>query len=122
MVDQADLEGTVGATNDYTITAKQPVPNQANPLDLTGASIWFTMKRRYKDADSLALVQKTVGAGITVPTPANGVANLSLAPADTVALEPGLYHYDVKVKEGTGRETVIVRGKFNLLPAATKST
>lgn len=62
---------------------------------LVGATVRFTMKATEYSAttdDSDALVKKNVTNGT-----ADGVAVITLAPADTATIEPGKYFYDIKV-------------------------
>jgi hypothetical protein len=55
-----------------------------NPVDLTGAGLWFTAKT--SPGTSAVVFQKTVGQGITVTDVASGVGLIELVPADTGAL------------------------------------
>lgn len=117
---ETDLVATRGDTNTYQVTAFKPPPNQAQALDLTGASLWFSVRRSLRDADPL--IQKTVGVGIVVAAPVSGLATISLSPADTAALAPGPYVYDVQVKEPSGRVTTIVQGVLDLAADVTLVT
>jgi hypothetical protein len=120
-----DLDGIRGDTNVYTVTAVQAPPNQASPLDLTGAFLWFSLKRSIVEAT--ALLRKTSGAGgagggWSTPTPSNGISSVTLDPTDTAALSPGPYVYDVQVKEAGGRVTTLSRGTFRLAGDVTEVT
>lgn len=93
------------------------------PLDLTGTSIWFTAKRKLKDADENAIAQKTLGAGITVTDAEAGEALVTLDPADTAALtkETTLY-CDVQVVEASGRVTTVASGTLTIELDVTVAT
>jgi hypothetical protein len=70
------------------------------PLDLAETELTFTVKRSAFDAD--ALIQKTVGAGITVTDESAGVATITLEPGDTADIDvrgPSL-RWDVQIDSG----------------------
>ena len=82
------------------------------PLTTAGnmASIWFTVKSRYIEPDSGALVQRTVGGGIYVTDGPNGEAQCVLTHAETSLLGAKEYDYvwDVQVKRDIyGTESII---------------
>ena len=77
-----------------------------NPLDLTGAGLWFTAKT--SPTATATVFQKTLGAGITVTDPASGVGLIQLAPGDTSALasrQVQLY-FDLEVEAAEAVYTV----------------
>jgi hypothetical protein len=114
----ADLRADRGDTNVYDMAAKK---FDATVLPLTGASIWFTVKADASDADP-GIVQKTVGAGITVTDALLGTFQVVLSPGDTSAVTPGRYHWDCQVKEASGRVTTVGKGAFFIDPDYTRST
>ena len=66
-----------------------PVKNRdGTPYDLTGASLWLTIKPRHsRDTDdSDALIQMTVGTGITVPAPTTGELAVEITDEQTATL------------------------------------
>jgi hypothetical protein len=82
------------------------------PLTTAGnlASIWFTVKARYSEPDSGALVQRTVGDGIYVTDGPNGEAQVVLTHAETSILGAREYDYvwDVQIKRDLyGSESII---------------
>ena len=82
------------------------------PLTTAGnvASIWFTVKSRYSEPDSGALVQRTVGNGIYVTDGPTGEAQVILTHAETSLLGAREYEYvwDVQVKRDVyGTESII---------------
>ena len=92
--------------------------NTGNPIDLTGATIWFTVKRNPMDLDSNAVIQKE----ITSHTDAtNGLSTISLAPTDTNDLEIRSYNYDIQLVDSIGKVTTIIVGTFKLLLDITRS-
>ncbi len=58
------------------------------PIDLSGKTLWFFAKERLSDPDNRAAVRKnssTIG-GIVVTDSSNGLATLTIDPADTNGL------------------------------------
>lgn len=94
----------------------------AVPVNITGASIWFTVKYRYTDADP-GLVQLTIGSGIVVTNAAGGLATVSI-PNTTTALLPAplALVYDVKVLESSGVYSTPIFGTLTVNPAVTNAT
>jgi len=71
--------------------------------DLTGASIFFTVKAKITDPDASKKFQKTLGSGITCASPATGVFRLTISPSDTSGLNPNIiYVWDVQIKLSSG--------------------
>jgi len=95
--------------SDTTITVHEGedkvIPIQINdgasPMVLTGATIYFMVKKHLADTDDTALIKKdnaTGGeGGIDITDETGGVINLTLVPADTVGRGGQAYIYDVKV-------------------------
>lgn len=63
-------------------------------VDITGWTIFFTVKRDTDQEDADAAITKTV----TPDDPTNGICNIALTDDDTDIAE-GIYRYDVKVKD-----------------------
>ncbi len=67
------------------------VTENGSPVNLTGASIRFVIRDSFPAAsvtdDSAALLTKSVGSGISITDPLNGIFELALAKADTNAWE-----------------------------------
>ena len=84
--------------------------------DLDGA--YFTIKQ---DLDSsTALVQKTIGDGISkVATTSTGVQyRVRIAPEDTIGLEAGTYYYDFFIELNSDKFPIL-RGSIKLLRNVT---
>ena len=78
------------------------------PQDLTGATIVW----RATNGGTQVLRMDTT-AGITVPTPSNGKAVLSLTPTNTRALPQGAVAlYELELRQG-GKEITVFHGKIN---------
>jgi hypothetical protein len=97
-----------------TVTFELTITDSAgDPYDLTGAEVWFSVERLG--------ISKTVGSGITVATPASGVATISLVTADTEDA-PNLrvsYRYDVQLRLSDGSIKTPVRGQLIVIPDVT---
>lgn len=83
-----------------------------DPLDLTGASVDFTVGD---------LIEKSLGDGVAVATPVSGVAVITLDPEDTEDASDyrRAYRYDVQVTLADGTVRTPIRGLFVLVPDVT---
>ena len=82
------------------------------PLTTAGnlASIWFTVKARYSEPDSGAIVQRKIGDGIYVTDGPNGEAQVVFTHAETSILGAREYDYvwDVQIRRDVyGSESII---------------
>lgn len=94
------------------------------PVDLTGAKVWFTMKKNRRDVDASALVQHDSSDSsqqVRIINAVSGVIRVKLVPTDTVNLAPSYYPYDVQVKEADGTVTKLERGFVELSRTSTKT-
>lgn len=76
--------------SNYTITFTVLDDNN-DPVNISGWSLTYTWKVR--DTDAAAVLTKTVGSGITLTDPTNGVGTIALVPADTSSLRPRVYYH-----------------------------
>ncbi len=123
-----DLRVTRRTTKSFAIAARrysETTGELLGPLSLTGASIFFTAKRRFEDTDLNAVITKSVGSGITVTAPAtNGDGVLTLLPADTDATDAGKITklvYSLEVVESNGDVTEIAHGGLIVDPKARRA-
>lgn len=77
------------------------------PLDLTGAIVFFTVKRDLNDADNQAQIAKTVSS---FGDPTSGEVDITLNEDDTDT--PGEYFYDIQLKQSDNAVASSRRGKF----------
>jgi hypothetical protein len=75
--------------------------------DITGLDFTFTIRSTYDT--SIALVQKTVGAGITLTNPTNGIGTIDITRTD-LTIDPGMYLCDLEMEETGCFYTVLVTG------------
>ncbi len=77
-------------------------------IDITGYSVYFTLKRSEEDLDTSAVLQKT----ITVHSnPTNGITTFTLSATETNGLR-GSYFYDIQIKNTTSQIFTILKGQF----------
>lgn len=95
-------------------------------VDITGGTLRMTAKRRYADQDSDAVFTKTIGNGITITNPAQGLFTVAIVPADTRTVSgldenndsevPILLVYDLQLKDVNGSIYTGQRGQLTVLP------
>lgn len=93
------------------------------PLDVSGHTLWFTMKLLATDLDAAAVFQKR----IVFPEDAssrNGVGSLIIESTETDNFDPGTYFFDIqKVIPGTPPVvTTMLAGKIIVLADITRQT
>ena len=93
-------------------------------VNLTGATIYFTVKKNVKDELSLIDKSSLSISEIEIPNPTDGTALIYLIPQDTASLAATNYTFDVWVVLSSGERFVVVQpsvfkvtvGVTNLLP------
>jgi hypothetical protein len=88
----------------------------------------FTAKRDVGDADSLAIISKSLGAGVTVTTAGDattsGVLSVAIAPGDTTMLPSGyasVLTYDVRLYDTLHDAYTVAQGLLTVTPTATQA-
>jgi hypothetical protein len=92
-------------------------------LNLTSATLWFTVKDDLNDLDTEAKLQydSTVPANIEITAPAGGEFIIHLNAADTAELQ-GTWNYDIKAKLASGKILRIAWGVIEFLPNTTQAS
>ena len=85
--------------------------------DLTGCTVFATVKRNTEDADASALISDS----LTVSAPATGVAVWTIEAADTLYML-GLYKYDIQLKNSSNKIETILTDDFKVEPQVTIRT
>lgn len=67
-------------------------------INLTGSTIFFTVKERLTDADASAVISKTITSHTS---PTLGKTNVVLTDSDT-DIDAGIYYYDFQIKDSGG--------------------
>lgn len=93
--------------------------------DLAGASLWFTAKPSVEDADNgTDVIQKSIGAGITVTDEPGGLATVEILPADTEDYTQRVDRtlvYDVQLETASGDIETIDTGTLVVKPDVTRA-
>lgn len=89
------------------------------PLDITGSSVWMTVKNSTNDADADAILQKEVTSH-TDPT--QGETTVTVDPSDTSGKEPGEYSYDIQLVQSGGEVSTVLYGDFTITADITRSS
>lgn len=110
----------IHAGDDYT--HQFTVRRAGQPLPLTGAKLWFTVKQDENDTDSEAKLQYTSDtiAEIEITDGLNGQFKLNLRHADTDDMA-GVWHYDIQALLSTGEVITLARGAIEFLPNLTRT-
>lgn len=83
-----------------------------------GDTLIFTVKKSLSDTDTNAVIQKTIGAGLTF-TGSN--ATVILVHDDTKGLESRSYHYDIQAQTVAGAVSTLVQAKIALTGDVTRT-
>lgn len=87
------------------------------PLNISTGSLYFTVKSSTRQLDAAAILQKTVGSGITVTDGANGGFTVELDSADTSSVyAPQVYQWDIQYVT-TGNKVYTLLGGDILIKA-----
>lgn len=86
-----------------------------DPINLTGAVLYTTVKQNVDDTDANAKISSTLA--VTAPA-TNGIATWTIVPADTQYLS-GLYYWDVQMKSAAGKITTLIRDMLEVVPDVT---
>jgi hypothetical protein len=99
-----NFEVYAGDDKEVTITVYQE--DETTLLNLTS----YTLNWVLYDADGDILLTKIIASGLTVPTPSNGQVVVSLVPADTLTLDPGVYSHELEITSVGGKISTVTTG------------
>jgi len=89
------------------------------PLDITGSTVYFTVNASQSPTDdSGAAFQKTTTSHIA---PTLGQTSIKILPADTQSLTPGVFYYDIQVKDASGNITSLKQDEFDINADITRT-
>ena len=111
-----DVKQYLGDTKVITLTLTD---QDDQPINLTGATVYLTIKKSARDADTEAVLQKTV---TTHSSPTTGETVINISPADTRDKKAGKYYYDIQLTEAEGKVTTINIGRWELLQDITHTS
>jgi len=92
--------------------------NDGTAIDITGWTIYYTVKERLTDDDEDAIIRKivTAEAGSAV-----GEVNIVLENTDTQDLEIKVYWHDIQVKNLDDKINTIAFGQLNVIADVTRT-
>lgn len=99
------IEATKRDDEDYELTFKDV---DGNVIDLTGATIYFTVKKNVDDVDADAVIKKEISS---FENPESGVAVLALSKDETNIPVRG-YYYDIQLVNASGKVSSTQIGRF----------
>lgn len=80
----------------------------AKPVNLTGARVIFTVKRRLEDQNPVIQKTSDYSTQVLLTTPTAGQAEIYLTPSDTQTLEVKDYVFDIWVVLASGKRYAVV--------------
>jgi hypothetical protein len=113
---------TIWAGDDRLYTAAVYLNDM--PLSLVGMiGATFLVKANVQEADSAALITKTLAAGdIVVTDPAGGILTIQFDAADTVAMQDATLSCALKIKNAAGLTYTVYAGGFSVVRPAVLTT
>ena len=75
-------------------------------VDITNVAITWELSQ---NVDSVALISKTAGSGITLSDPTNGIFTITLDPANTGSLS-GRYYHEAEITDLSGDISTVMVG------------
>jgi hypothetical protein len=119
----SDIQMTRGdsAAFEVEVTRYNEITRLDEPVNLTGAKAWFTVKRRRTDLDVDAIVQRNsvVNPSEIQITPLEGLITIQMLPTDTQDITERWLRYDVQIKELSGAITTVQAGSLELIKDTT---
>ena len=86
------------------------------PLDITGYSVFISLKKYYNDDDSKAVLTKKI---TNHTDPINGKTTIKLLPDET-NVEPNIYFYDIQLVKDDENVFTVDSGLITVLPDITR--
>lgn len=109
----------------HTITGRV-MTTASVAVDITGWMIWFTLKRKWTDADGSAVLMKTTGgSGITITDATNGRFEIAIAATDLSGItgaERTEFLYDLQIKNTSNEIQTLAAGRLIVLGDVTGAT
>ena len=103
--------------DDHTVSLEVTY-SDGTAYDLTGSTVYFTVKANLTDTDANAKIQKTVTSH---SDPANGITSITLSKTDT-NIDAGDYYWDLQIKESGGDIHSVRYGIFRIIQDITITT
>jgi hypothetical protein len=118
-----DLSITRGDSRTFRLTS---VDFDGSPTDFTTYNrVWFTVKRALTDADSAAIVAKTLLNGITILSTDHSKLDVVIEPGDTSILTivgaQLVLFYDLQTQDSFGNINTPQSGSFTITADITRA-
>ena len=107
---------TVYSGNDVTLTLTFTDAN-GDPLDITGYTVFFTVKDNYTQQDDKAFVAEEVTSHTN---PTGGITTISISRTN-LNRRPGVYVYDIQTKDTGANISTVTSDDFEILPKSTSA-
>lgn len=92
----------------------------ATPFDLTSCEVFLTLNSSQNPAvdssDTSAALKKSTSS---FSDPTTGLASLTLTNTDTQNLAPGIYYYDVQLKDNSGNISSLASNTWEIIDDIT---
>jgi len=111
----SELEVYRGDHKTYTLTFTD---GDGAAIDITGWTIFFTVKTSESDADADAVITKDVTSHTS---PTGGLSSIALTSADT-NIDVKRYHYDIQIKKDDGSIVTVTKDRFSITTDITRRT
>jgi hypothetical protein len=95
---------------------KTVIDSDGNSVNITGYTIYFTVKRSCSDPDSSAILSDEITAFDDVT---NGIYTIEISSTDMLQINSGKYYCDIKTKDSSNKITTIFNGYFIVKNAVT---
>lgn len=101
-----------GTDKSFKITVKK----NGVATDITGWTIYFSVKKQVNDTDANAIIRKVISSHQDA---ANGITNITIDAEDTREKEVGYFSFDIRVVDDTGRKQSSDTGTFEIIQEIT---
>jgi hypothetical protein len=99
-----------GASFSFTIVAKDTI---GNPISLSGSTAYCQMRKYYSSETAISFNTALTGG--------TGQIIVSMSPANTANVKPGVYFYDVELHSNNGSAVQrLVQGMITVYPEVTR--
>lgn len=103
---------TVDQGTDFTASV-DVTDTDGDALNLTGFTVAGQVRRSYYSSTAITLTCAVANA-------TSGVITVSLSAAQSDAMKPGRYVYDVEITNSGGVKTRVLEGQLEIMPGVTK--
>lgn len=110
------MDTTIRIIRGDTLLLSVEATDDDEPIDLTGNTFFFTIKRRLTDDDDDAILAKDWDEHTD---PEEGLTELELSPEDT-DITPGTYYYDIQLLTSANEVISTEHGMLEVIDDVTK--